>query len=156
MVVAQLVERSPEVRGLDPVIGKLSYTTFVYCQLNCKDENKDKEARNGPFKNKMFSRNVTAAGSAWWFVDRWNDTDDSQTIWITLLHHDSAFVGRSNDTDISFSIFAYKPTSQNMSFSQATIYLKSRPHKLHIKGNSLRAAPNNKTYLTSQMLHNSL
>ena len=36
VVVAQLVERSlptPEVRGLNPVIGKLLYGTFVYWQL---------------------------------------------------------------------------------------------------------------------------
>ena len=36
VIVAQLVERSlttPEVRGLNPVIGKLLYGTFVFCQL---------------------------------------------------------------------------------------------------------------------------
>ena len=35
-VVTQLVERllpTPEVRGSNPVIGKLLYETFVYCQL---------------------------------------------------------------------------------------------------------------------------
>ena len=46
VVVAQLVERSlptPEVRGLNPVIGKLLYGTFVYWQLYWKDENKQKK-----------------------------------------------------------------------------------------------------------------
>ena len=36
VVVAQLVEWSlptPEVRGLNPVIGNLLYRTFVFCQL---------------------------------------------------------------------------------------------------------------------------
>ena len=49
---AQLVERShptPEVHGSNPVIGKLSYRTFVYCRLEREDENKEKEAENGPF-----------------------------------------------------------------------------------------------------------
>ena len=49
--VAQLVEWSlpiPEVRGLNPVIGKI-YWPFVYCQLYWKDENTEKEAGNGPF-----------------------------------------------------------------------------------------------------------
>ena len=48
VVLAQLVERSiptPEVRGLNPVIGKIC----VYYQLYWKDENKEKEAWNGPF-----------------------------------------------------------------------------------------------------------
>ena len=50
VVVAQLVERSlliPEVRGSNPVIGKI-YWIFVYCQLYWKDENKEKEAGNDP------------------------------------------------------------------------------------------------------------
>ena len=34
----------------NPVIGKLSYRTFVKCQLYWKDENKEKEAGNGAFK----------------------------------------------------------------------------------------------------------
>ena len=49
--MAQIVERSlppPEVRGSNPVIGNL----FVYCQLYSKDENKEKEAGNGPFFKK--------------------------------------------------------------------------------------------------------
>jgi len=51
VLVAQLVGRSiptTEVRGLNPVIAKLLYKTFVYCW---KDENKDKEAENGQLKN---------------------------------------------------------------------------------------------------------
>ena len=55
MAVAQLVERlllTPEVRGSNPVIGKLLYGTFVYCQLYWKDENKEKEAENKPFIKK--------------------------------------------------------------------------------------------------------
>ena len=51
VVLAQLVERSiptPEVRGSNPVIGKIC----VYYQLYWKDENKEKEAWNGPFLKK--------------------------------------------------------------------------------------------------------
>ena len=56
VVVVQLVERSlptAEVRGSNPVIGKLLYRTFIYCQLYWKDENKEKEAENGPFLKKL-------------------------------------------------------------------------------------------------------
>ena len=56
VVVAQLVERSlliPEVRGSNPVIGKI-YWIFVYCQLYWKDENKEKRGREWPiFKKKL-------------------------------------------------------------------------------------------------------
>ena len=48
MVVAQLVERSlpiPEVRGLNPVIGKNLFTV-VYCQL-CIEKTKIKKRRPG-------------------------------------------------------------------------------------------------------------
>ena len=48
VVVAKLVERSlptPEIRGSNPNIGKLLSTN---CTLNRKDENKEKEAGNGP------------------------------------------------------------------------------------------------------------
>ena len=63
VVVVQLVERTlpiPEVHALNPVISKLLYGTFVYCQLYWKDENKEKEAGNGPlfFKKKFPSRTV--------------------------------------------------------------------------------------------------
>ena len=51
-VVAQLVEQSfplSEVLGLNPVIGKLLQQTFI-CLLSAvlKNENKEKEAENGP------------------------------------------------------------------------------------------------------------
>ena len=61
MVVGQLAERSlptPEIRGLNPDIGNIS-TIFICQLLSRKDENKVKEAGNGPFfKNfkKMFNR----------------------------------------------------------------------------------------------------
>ena len=64
MVVAQLVERSlsiPEVRGSNPVIGKnLNWTLSVKCTY-WKDENKEKEAANGPFfkKSNPISQRVT-------------------------------------------------------------------------------------------------
>ena len=54
VVVAQLVERSlpiPEVRGSSPVIGKNLLISNI-CILSTeywKDENKEKEARSGPF-----------------------------------------------------------------------------------------------------------
>ena len=58
VVVAQLVERSlpiPEVRGSNPVIGKI-YWTFVYCQLCIeKTKNKEKRGRKWPiFKKNDF------------------------------------------------------------------------------------------------------
>ena len=54
VVVAQLVERSlpiPEVRGSDPVIGKklLISNICILSTVYWKDENKGKEAGNGPF-----------------------------------------------------------------------------------------------------------
>ena len=67
VVVAQLVERSlpiPEVRGSNPVIGKI-YWIFVYCQLYWKDENKEKEAGNGPFflKKKLIRNTILQKAS---------------------------------------------------------------------------------------------
>ena len=47
VVVAQLVEQSlptPEVRGSNPVIGKI----YLYYQLYWKDENKEKRGRERP------------------------------------------------------------------------------------------------------------
>ena len=55
VVVAQLVEQSlptPEVRGLNPAIGKI----YMYYQLNWKDEIKEKEAGNGRIFNKFVSQ----------------------------------------------------------------------------------------------------
>ena len=54
--MAQLVERSlqiPEIRGLNPVIGKALSTKFLYHR---KDENKEKEAGNGPSLKKQVQR----------------------------------------------------------------------------------------------------
>ena len=50
--VAQLEEQllpTPEVQGLNLVIGILLSRRFVYCQLKRKEESKEKEAGNGPF-----------------------------------------------------------------------------------------------------------
>ena len=52
MVVAQFVERSlptPEIRGLNPVIGKFYLLSTVFKKLYWKNENKEKEAGKGPF-----------------------------------------------------------------------------------------------------------
>ena len=55
VVLAQLVERSlptPEIRGSQPVVGKLLYRTFnCLSTVNCieKTKIKKKEAGNGPF-----------------------------------------------------------------------------------------------------------
>ena len=64
--MTQLVERSlpiPEVRGLNPVIGKnlFIYWTFVYCQLYWKDENKEKRGWEWPIlkKNKSKLNNLS-------------------------------------------------------------------------------------------------
>ena len=51
--VAQLVERSlqiPEVRGSNPFIGKILLNICLLSTVYWKDENKEKEAGNGPFK----------------------------------------------------------------------------------------------------------
>ena len=53
VVVAQLVERSlptPEIRGSNPNIGK-----FYLPIGNRKEENKEKEAGNGPFLKKKYN-----------------------------------------------------------------------------------------------------
>ena len=52
--MAQLVEQSPptpEIRGSNPVIGKL-LSNICLLSTVLKDENKEKEAGNGPFKKK--------------------------------------------------------------------------------------------------------
>ena len=64
VVVAQLVERSlpiPEVRGLSPVIGKnlLISNIFILSTVYWKDENKEKEAGNGPFFKKEYPLGTT-------------------------------------------------------------------------------------------------
>ena len=55
--MAQFEERLlpiPKEPGSNPVIGNF-YWTFIYCQLfEEKDENKEKEAGNGPFKKKIY------------------------------------------------------------------------------------------------------
>ena len=60
MVVAQLVERLlpiPEARGLNPVIGKNVFilNIFLLSTVYWKDENKEKEARDGPFLKKRLA-----------------------------------------------------------------------------------------------------
>ena len=65
MVVAQLVERSlwkPEVRGLNPVIGKnlFKFNIFLLSTVYWKDENKEKEAGDGVF----FQNFVVGLGTA--------------------------------------------------------------------------------------------
>ena len=53
VVVAQLVERSlptPDIRGSNPNLSKVLSTN---CKLNRKDENAEKEARNGPYLIKL-------------------------------------------------------------------------------------------------------
>ena len=57
MVVAQFVEwllPTPEVHGLNPVIGKFLCRTFVYCQLYYTEKTKITEKRqgSGPFFKK--------------------------------------------------------------------------------------------------------
>ena len=54
VVVAQLAERSlptPEIRGSNPDISNI-LNIFICQLLSRKDENKEKEAGNGPFKKK--------------------------------------------------------------------------------------------------------
>ena len=53
--MALLAERllpTPEIRGSNPNIGNDKYSNVMFCQLlPRKDENKEKEAGNSPFKN---------------------------------------------------------------------------------------------------------
>ena len=52
VVVAQLAERSlmiPEDPGLNPVIGNFYLNIYLLLTVCRKDENKEKEAENGPF-----------------------------------------------------------------------------------------------------------
>ena len=53
--VGKAVASDTRVRGLNPVIGEV-LLDIVNCQLFWKDENKEKEAENGPFffKKKQF------------------------------------------------------------------------------------------------------
>ena len=58
--MAQLAERSlptPEIRGSNPAIGNIS-NIFICQLLSRKDENKEKEARKGPFKRKSIADQV--------------------------------------------------------------------------------------------------
>ena len=51
VVVAQLAERllpTPEIRGSNPDIGNKLFRMHICKLLSIKDENKEKEARNGP------------------------------------------------------------------------------------------------------------
>ena len=53
----QLAEQlllTPEVQGSNPVIGK-NLHTHVFTVTCYKNENKEKDTRNGPFKSKMIS-----------------------------------------------------------------------------------------------------
>ena len=54
MVVAQLLP-TPEVRGSNPVIGKINID--LYCQLYWKDESKERRGMNGPFKKQQHAQN---------------------------------------------------------------------------------------------------
>ena len=92
VVVAQLVERSlptPEVRGLNPVIGKLLYW---------KDENKEKEAGNGPFK-KTF---LLAYNRAKWSTSL-GYSERYIMIWLYLCRHKGRnHLAHLNAIDVSF------------------------------------------------------
>ena len=58
VVVAQLAEQSlptPEIRGSNPDIGKIS-NVFICQLLSRKDENKEKEAGNGQLKKNIFKK----------------------------------------------------------------------------------------------------
>ena len=55
--MAQLAERSPMIQedpGLNPVIGNFYLNIYLQLTVCSKDENKEKEAENGPFFKKTF------------------------------------------------------------------------------------------------------
>ena len=65
VVVAQLAERSltiPEDPGSNPVIGNFYLNNYLLLTVCRKDENKEKEAENGPFKKKMFPKERSKKG----------------------------------------------------------------------------------------------
>ena len=62
--MAQLAERSPmipEDPGSNPVIGNFYLNIYLLLTVCRKDENKEKEAENGPFKKKI---------QRWWYLQR--------------------------------------------------------------------------------------
>ena len=91
VVVAQSVERllpTPEIRGSNPYIGKL-YLPIVH--RNRKDENKENEARNGPFKKRRAT------------IEKWHTSRISKTsILVIYLPVELRLVGW--DTWISINI----------------------------------------------------
>ena len=76
---------TPEVHGSNPVISKLLYGTFVYCQLYWKDENKQKEAGNGPFlflkNDHSFQARIMNGG--WLASTRPHQSTTSRPVWPT-------------------------------------------------------------------------
>ena len=88
VLVAELVEQSlpfPEVRGSNPVIGKNLYGTFT---VNCiwKNENKVKQAGNGPFKKTIFQYAIILT-RLWRMkqfksVLKWHKVDHSDIRWV--------------------------------------------------------------------------
>ena len=52
---------TPDARGSNPVIGKHLNKNIFYCQQYSKDENKEKEAGNGPFEKIMKRRGVVVS-----------------------------------------------------------------------------------------------
>ena len=62
VVVAQLAERSPTIPedpGSNPVIGNFYLNIYLLLTVCRKDENKEKEAENGPFFKKNCWKNIT-------------------------------------------------------------------------------------------------
>ena len=67
VVVVQLVERSlltPEICDLNLTSAKSYQQNFIYQLNNREDENKEKEARNGPLKKIL---NCLGRFLIWWF-----------------------------------------------------------------------------------------
>ena len=62
VVVAQLAERSPTIPedpGSNPVIGNFYLNIYLLLTVCRKDENKEKEAENGPFLKKYCAQLMT-------------------------------------------------------------------------------------------------
>ena len=68
MVVAQLAERSPTIPedpGSNPVIGNFYLNIYLLLTVCRKDENKEKEAENGPFFKKEIEYLLFQASNDW-------------------------------------------------------------------------------------------
>ena len=148
VVVAQLVERSlpiPEARGSNPVIGKnvLILNICLLSTVYWKDENKEKEAGDGPFKKlivrvKLFKNlalsSLYVAATSLNFMPPFNFSIASRILDCfshRMCWNQNLFSKRQlnkNPTDFAHSIEYKKTTVLNLSV--ATFDIQTRDQEL--------------------------